>query len=182
MSHIICVGVALVVAFSTTGCVWTKTRSEYPDEKLPFPATRADGKTGSVYPVYKDQMIWIKSRTETALIQFTEFTQIDGGSNHECRARYRYRSYNSGTGVETNGAGEVFEKYEVVKTDGVEVTLKDAGSVAEIRAGDIRLAWSFGSKSRGQSWVYVRRGIVDLRILSNKDFEVFEYHPEQPRH
>lgn len=156
-------------SFFIIGCAHTPSRIETPSEKLPFKAFNNSDLSAPIFPVYQNQMVWVKTPGQVALVDFTELG--------ECQAKYRFRLYDCNSGLQTNGVGEVFEKYERIKTENGKVTLKDLGSLTEISAGAIKLGWSCGSKSRGYSWVYSRRDTMDLRIIHNKNYDHFNFYP-----
>jgi hypothetical protein len=136
----------------------------FPMQDLPHRHTSISTEYGAL-PIDDNQMIWVKNKTETALIQFTKF---DGD-----HAFYRYRLHNYATGTETRGTGEVFEKLEVIERVGKNTKVRDAGSQTHLKPGTFDIGWSKGSNRMG--WIYLNRSDWDLRVVRATEFETYRY-------
>ncbi len=97
-----------------------------------------------------------------AVIQFTSFSSDT--------AFYRWRHRRAKAQPTTSGKGQVRESYDRKRSadGGYEVTPK-ADHDTTVRAGDLRVEWSYGSLTNG--WLYYHPSRLTIQVLSWSAFD-----------
>jgi hypothetical protein len=119
----------------------------------------------------RGQMLLLESTAGVALVRFTSFGSQNGKSFYE----WRYRSFG---GVETEGTGSVFERYQRTWTSLAACKLQDIGSVLTVHAGGCVVKWSYGSleilRFGGLAWLYPETNQFRTSVLADNDFKNFD--------
>jgi hypothetical protein len=112
--------------------------------------------------VYRDLMLVLASDQGVAAIVFTD--KLKEGRAY----KFRYESKDGKT--KKTGTGKVFEKYKRVATrKWNEFHVVDIGGHLYLKAGPIKLEWSYGDEERG--WVYYNPDKVRVQIASADEFD-----------
>ena len=127
----------------------------------PVPAPGAKG-TISAPVAYEDLMLVLSTKDGIAAVAF--------GKEVEKGVTYRYRFVPQGKEKEESGEGKVFEKYKLVPTkDPDKMEVVDEGSQLFLKAGPIKVEWSYSMAGRG--WIYYTPEVVRVQIANAKEFE-----------
>lgn len=113
--------------------------------------------------VTTNDVVVVKSASGgVAVVQFTEF-----GPD---RASYRWRYRSAKSQLITNGEGRVRESYDrKPKPDGGYVVTPKTDHENTVRAGEIRMEWSYGSVTNG--WLYYHPNRATMKVLGSSAFD-----------
>jgi hypothetical protein len=112
--------------------------------------------------VYADLMLVLASDQGVAAFVFTD--KLKEGRAY----KFRYESKDGKT--KESGSGKVFEKYKRIPPDKPnEFDVVDEGSELYLKAGPLKLEWSYSSDERG--WVYYNPDKVRVQIAKADDFD-----------
>ena len=118
--------------------------------------------------VKRGKMLYAVSSQGVALIDFTAFGVAGYGANS---AHYRWRFRSNVGGLETSGAGVVYEKYEKIAEGPQKGYLKDAGSHLALEVGPLSITWSHGGS--GAAWIYFPANVTHYNLLNSSTYDSF---------
>ncbi len=112
--------------------------------------------------VTTNDVIHVLTRSNAiAVIQFTSFGPDS--------ASYRWRFRPAGSQIVESGTGQVRESYDSkTKVANIYLLTPKSDNLTTVRAGDIKLKWSYASTKKG--WLYYHPDRGSVQILSSDAF------------